>query len=426
MLAGVLSQSVLNHLISYDFYAIKLLFDPLKQDDDIMSVALIGPDNYIKMHSDLARVGETNGFHFKDYDFIEGNVIVKEIPGHVHTRYQFFSPVGIDHIREGFIQIGMSDRESLRLIESFRMKMLYLTASVLVAVVIASYLMSRQITKPIIELSKEITRFMIKRPDYRSDNDIKNEIAMLTYNFKTMMSELEHAIEFRVKNEKMAVLGNLSSVLAHEVKNPLEPIKGSAEILKLKYSDNDEIMKYAGIIQTEVSGLTSFLDSFLDVAKTNQISMTAIDLNKTFREVLILLEYSLNKENIATDVRLDDSIPLITGNRGMLKQVFLNLLINAQQAKSGTHGRIEVVSFLEEKSICLKIKGYGSFVDEPIQEQVFQPFFTTKEGGTGIGLSISRYLIEQHSGTITLESDCGGWTEVIVTLPIGKEEMNSD
>ena len=420
VLAGVLSESVLNHLISYDFYAIQLLFEPLKQDDDIMSVALIGSDNYIKMHSDLTRIGKINSFHLDDHDFIEGNVIVREMPGHIHTRYQFFSPVGIDHNREGFIQIGMSDRGSLRLIETFGMKMLYLTVSVLAAAVIAGYLMSRQITNPIIELSKKITYFMLKRPDYRSGNDTKNEIAMLTRNFKTLMSELEHAIEFRVKNEKMAILGSLSSVLAHEVKNPLEPIKGSAEILKLKYSDNDEILKYAGIIQTEVSELTSFLDSFLDVAKTSRISMTALDLNKTLREVLTLLEYSLSKENIAADVRLDDSIPLITGNRGMLKQVFLNLLINAQQAKSGTYGRIDVVSFLEGESICLKIKDYGTGIEESVKEQVFQPFFTTKKDGSGIGLSISRYLIELHSGTIALESDCGGWTEVVITLPIGK------
>lgn len=420
VLARVLSKSVLTHLINYDFCAIKLLFDPLMQDDDILSVALVGPDNYIKMHSDLNKIGEESRILINKESLQDGEVIVWKTAEASQVRYQFFSSVELDHYSENYIQISMTDRESLKLIERFGTRMLYLTIGVLITALLTSYLMSRQISLPIIELNEEIKRFMMKRTDYQTDKDSRNEITMLKENFRTMMSELEDSIEFRVKNEKMAVLGNLSSVLAHEVKNPLEPIKGSAELLKLKYPENPDILKYTNIIQSEVSELIIFLDSFLDVADTSRIDMAVLDVNQTLHDILILLEYSLNKENMEVHTRLDSNLPPVNGNRGMIKQVFLNLLLNAIQARNGKYGMIKIDVTADEKDICIRFKDYGSGVEKSIQKQVFQPFFTTRKEGSGIGLSISRYLVEQHKGVITLDSEYGSWTEVSITLPVLK------
>ncbi|OQY32555.1 MAG: hypothetical protein B6241_10770, partial [Spirochaetaceae bacterium 4572_59] len=420
VLARVLSKSVLIHLINYDFYAIKLLFDPLKQDNDILSVALVGPDNYIKMHSDLNRIGEESGILLNGGSLQDGEVVVWKTAEASQVRYQFFSSVALDHYSENYIQISMTDRESLKLIERFGTRMLYLTIGVLMTAMLTSYLMSRQITLPIIELNEEIKRFMIKRRDYQTNKDSHNEITMLKGNFHTMMSELEDSIEFRVKNEKMAVLGNLSSVLAHEIKNPLEPIKGSAELLKLKHPDNPDILKYTNIIQSEISELTTFLDSFLDVANNSRIDMAELDVNQTLHDILVLLEYSLNKENMEVHCRMDSSLPPINGNSSMIKQVFLNLLLNAIQARNGKYGMIEIDVAADEKDICIRFKDYGSGVKESIRKQVFQPFFTTKKEGSGIGLSISRYLVEQHKGAITLDSEYGNWTVVSITLPVLK------
>jgi signal transduction histidine kinase len=423
VLANVLSRSVISHLINYDFYTIKLLFDPLEQDDDILSVALIGPDDIIKMHSDLNRLGDRSEHIFKEKDFQTGEVIVRKTSEASHVRYLFFSIVEVDHNRAGYIRIAMSDRDSLRLIESFGTKIVFLTLGVLMTAVLAAYLMSRQISRPIIELSEEIERFMMKRSSYPAVTESSNEISMLKMNFKAMMAELEESIEFRVKNDKMAVLGNLSSVLAHEVKNPLEPIKGSAELLKLKHPDNPDILKYTDIIQSEVSELIVFLDSFLDVADTSRIDMTALDINQTLRDILVLLEYSLNKENMEVRTRLDTHLKPVKGNSGMIKQVFLNLLLNAVQARNGKYGLIEIDINNCDTGVFIKVKDYGCGVEEAIREQIFQPFFTTKEEGSGIGLSISRYLVEQHGGTIRLNSEYGSWTEVCIQLPEFKKEV---
>lgn len=421
VLASVLSASVMNHLISYDFFTIKLLFDPLKLDGDIQSVSLIGPDNYIKMHSDLSRVGTKSEYLYSDEDFGEKSILKKEISTGNLSQYMFFSPVEIDHNRIGVIHITLTDDESLVLIHSFGKRILLLTSAVLMAGVVAAYLISRQISHPVIELTGEIKRFLMKEPDHKLNQENFNEISILKDTFRYMMSEIQHSIEFRVKNEKMAVLGHLSAVLAHEVKNPLEPIKGSAEILKLKYPANDDIMKYTGIIQTEVSDLIRFLDNFLDVARTSSITMKTVDINKALKDVSLLLEYTFSRENIHIELALNEKLPGINGNSGMIKQVILNLLLNAIQAKRGGSGIIVLSTYLFDKDVHISVKDHGVGVKESIQSEIFQPFFSTKEGGSGIGLSTSRHIIDRHEGQISVKSDGESWTEFIIRLPVIQE-----
>lgn len=424
VLADLLSASVKSHLLSYDYFTIKLLLDPLKQDNDIVSVALFGPDNYIKMHSDITMVGEQSGYTFSEEDFSDRNVISMVTMEAKQKQYLFFSSVVIDHIRAGVIQIVMSDKESLQLIALFGKQMWSLTVGVLLIGLLAGYLMSHQISTPLVELIGDINRFMMKRADFQFGQGRFNEITILKRRFQTMMSELQYSIDLRVKNEKMAILGNLSSVLAHEVKNPLEPIKGSVEILRTRYPENADITKYTGIIQSEVSELISFLDSFLDVAKTSTIAMRSVDVNKSIKDILTLLEYSLGKENMRTDLLLEENILPAKGNISMIKQIFLNLLINAMQAKKGEFGLVEISTTQEGEYVVIRIKDYGVGVEESKRNIIFQPFYTTKDEGSGIGLSTSRHLIQQHNGSITIDSDLDQWTEFTIKLPIWKGKTN--
>lgn len=425
VLARLLSDSVVNHLISYDFYAIKLLMDPLTQDGDIESVALIGHDGYIKMHSDLNLIGQPWPEPLDSALLSDSEVYIQKSSRNQQNQYQFSSPVEIDHNRIGIIQITLSDTESLLLIESFGIKMLLLTIAVLFLAVIIGYVMSRQISNPLIELSTEINRFMMKRSEVTVQSRQSNEIIDLKRNFTSMMKELQSSIEFRVKTEKMAVLGNLSSVLAHEVKNPLEPIKGSAEMLKIKYPQDPDITRYAQIIQSEVSDLITFLDSFLDVSRMNDLAMGPVDVNKALGDILVLMEYSLQKEHIETEVSLSTNSMMVRGNSSMLKQVFLNLLINAIQAKDAGYGYIEIETGYAEGMVQVRIKDYGMGVEEGKLDHIFQAFFTTKKEGTGIGLSTSRHIIELHKGSISVASTAGAWTEFLIRIPALKEDTDA-
>ncbi|QEN08783.1 sensor histidine kinase [Oceanispirochaeta crateris] len=419
VLTKLLAASVRNHLYSYDFYAIKLLFDTLDQDDDVVSVSLVGADNYIKMHSNIKQLGQDSSYHFKDNDFGDKNIIKERHQEGNTYNYMFFSAVEIDHDRKGFIHIILSDMNYLKLIKSFEKRILILTASVLSAGILAAYLISRQISKPIIQLTEDIQSFMLKRSEIEK-NDSDNEISILKRTFKIMMDEIEQSIEYRVKNEKMAVLGNLSSVLAHEVKNPLEPIKGSAEILRLKHPDNQDIVKYSKIIQDEVSGLIAFLDSFLDVSRSSRMQKKKVNINNILNDIQLLLEYTVKKARFRLDLIFAEDLPEIPGDSGMLKQVFLNLILNAIQAKSSEQGFIEITTKFLAPNIFITVKDNGCGIDPAIQKEIFLPFFSTKSEGSGIGLSTSKYIIKQHKGSLNIVSEPGSWTKAIISLPVEK------
>ena len=421
VLARVLSVSVMSHVLSYDFFTIKLLFDPLKEDKDVVSVSLIGSDGFVKMDSDLGNVGAPSSFRFDQDTFEAGAVLKREEYRDGLHRYRFFSPVEIDHNRIGVIHVALSDGESLRVIRVFEQRMLMLTALVLFSGVVAAYLISVQISNPVIALTEEIKRFSMKTHNPTIDENNANEVEVLTNTFHVMMEEIEDSIDFRVRNEKMAVLGHFSSVLAHEVKNPLEPIKGSAELLRLTHPDDRPTLKYTGIIQSEVSELISFVDSFLDVARGSRANMERMSVNKAIRDVVLLLDYSARKENMAIRLQLNDEVDDVLADSGMVKQVLLNVFLNAIQARRGPRGRIDVTTSQEHGDVVMSVKDYGTGIEQEVLDDVFQPFFTTKTEGSGIGLSTSKHIIGVHNGSIEMASEQGAWTEVRIRIPAYKD-----
>jgi signal transduction histidine kinase len=423
VLSRVLSRSVMDPLLRHDYYTIKLLFDPVNTDADVVSVALIGPDRYIKMHTDLSRLGEETEYEEAAVSrFGEQPVRTQEYRNGT-LQIAFLSSVEIDNNRIGLIEVVLSDTNSVQRIVLFQRRMLTITGGVLLFAFIAAYLISRQITRPVIALTGEMLRFTRGSAAGPGEDPDKpaNEIVILTETFQTMMDQIEESITARVRNEKMAVLGNLYTMLAHEVRNPLEPIKGSAELLKITYPDDAMIAKYTEIIQTEVSELIVFLDSFLDVARINTPAFERFHLNSAIRDVVVLLEFAAKKERIALTLNLDPQDPQVSGDIGMLKHVFLNTILNAIQAKSGDSGVISITTRSTDDHVYIEIHDNGVGIPQQMIERIFQPFVTTKADGSGIGLSTSRRIVEMHHGSIEISSEEGRWTRVGIRLPAEKE-----
>ncbi len=145
-------------------------------------------------------------------------------------------------------------------------------------------ILGKQISRPIKELVKGAES--VSGGNFSWDVEIKSkdEIGILADAFKNMTERLDINIKSRIRSEKMAVIGQLSSVLAHEIRNPLEPIKGSAELLKIYYPDEVQISKLSGVIQEEVLRLISFIDNFLDFARPRDPEFRAVDLNLLIRK----------------------------------------------------------------------------------------------------------------------------------------------
>lgn len=244
--------------------------------------------------------------------------------------------------------------------------------------------------------------------------------AQLYNKVSEQLGQLQAARELLVQNEKLSLIGELVSGVAHELNNPLTTVLGYAQMLEediqtpqLK-DDLHQITEAALRARTIVQGL-------LSVVRKHEPRREWVDVNVPIREVLQLKAYQLHMDNIAVETDLDPRLPKTLADAHQLHQVFLNLVNNAHQAMARAHGRgnLTVRSYLlDERTIRVEIADDGPGIPQGLQHRIFEPFFTTKRDGTGLGLSIAEGIVWQHGGSISFESQQGQGCRFFVDLPV--------
>ncbi|HEU5058010.1 MAG TPA: ATP-binding protein [Kofleriaceae bacterium] len=235
----------------------------------------------------------------------------------------------------------------------------------------------------------------------------------------------------RVKErDRLAAIGEMAAGLAHEIRNPLGAIKGAAQLLVgpdgKPLEPTPESAEFLSIIVEEVNRLNNVLSQFLDYArpsKSDPAQQGEVDVNEVVKRTVQLMETYEHASRVRVEVRLDDLLPAVAGDAEQLRQVFLNLGLNALQAMSDG-GTLEIVTSRRRRSRL----GYGSFAEIRFRDSgvgipreklknLFIPFFTTKPKGTGLGLAISQRIVAQHGGTIEVRSVPGKGSTFSVFLP---------
>ena len=218
--------------------------------------------------------------------------------------------------------------------------------------------------------------------------------------------------------KKLAALGEMAAVLAHEIKNPLTSIKMNADILEesLPLKKEDEFP--FSIIKKEINRLNNLVKDVLQFSRQMELIHTEFDIKNLIAELNAQLVTKLNRKNIEV-VNKVKSFPL-SADYEKLKQVFLNLFENSIDAVE-SEGRIEISSKKENGELCIIFKDSGKGIKD--SDKIFEPFFTTKASGTGLGLSISQKIIEQHNGRLILLSSVPGETVFEIAMPVGRSSQ---
>jgi signal transduction histidine kinase len=231
------------------------------------------------------------------------------------------------------------------------------------------------------------------------------------------------------ERDRLAGIGQMAAGLAHEIRNPLGAIKGAAQLLVGPDGnpvDPKDAGEFLGIIIQEADRLNNVVTQFLDYARPGRGETTdhiELDLNDVVRKTVQLLEAHESAENVELSVKLDELLPAVAGDPEQLRQVFLNLGLNAMQAMPDG-GRLEILTTRRRRSAL----GYGSFSEVRFRDtgegiprdklkSLFIPFYTTKQKGTGLGLAISQRIVTQHNGTIEVRSRAGQGSTFSVFLP---------
>lgn len=301
--------------------------------------------------------------------------------------------------------------------------------SIFLGVVLGIFI-SRGITRPIRRLvlkaktatGEDITeKIEIKRGDIE---ELENHVTRLIQRIEQSHKELEENRKKLFQSEKLASLGQLASGVAHEIRNPLTSIKMRV------YSLQDELKGIAShsediqVIREEIERIEKIVQEFLDFVKPPEPNYELADINKILGNTLNLLAPNLKKQAIAVEKTLKDNLPQAVVDKEKIRQVFLNLIINSIQSMPNG-GRLSVYSNLEELNgrdcIEIRIKDTGIGIPEEHQNKIFDPFFSTKNAGSGLGLSIAYRILELHKAEISFESKEGQGTTFIVKLPLEKE-----
>jgi len=226
---------------------------------------------------------------------------------------------------------------------------------------------------------------------------------------------LEKAVE---RSEKLASMGKMAAGIAHEIRNPLSSIKGLAQYLRNKFEENSESREYATVMINEVDRLNRIIQDMLNFAKPNAPILTSENIKEVILHSLKLVESELNSKEI-TIVHVDDGEEKIAlADKDLLTQVFLNLFINSIDAMD-KNGTLQISLSEENRYIIVELIDNGGGIKEENIPKIFDPFFTLKQNGNGLGLAIVYNIIENHNGEITVSSKLNKGTTIKIKLPTG-------
>jgi len=229
------------------------------------------------------------------------------------------------------------------------------------------------------------------------------------------LREAEAAVR---RSDRLAALGQLSAGLAHELRNPLGTIKTSAEMLSRSVAAESEVAReVAGFISSEVDRTNSLVTRFLEFARPLQLRLAPADLAQVLDRAVALLEREPGAAGIAVYKNYSPDIPRFAMDAELMERVFHNLLLNAVQA-TPPQGAITIKTRLVGGAAEVAVIDRGHGIDPKLMENIFNPFFTTKPSGVGLGLAIVAKIVDEHGGRMALESEPGKGSVFRVSLPL--------
>jgi signal transduction histidine kinase len=262
-----------------------------------------------------------------------------------------------------------------------------------------------RLVRPILQLKNSVDNMvgggMVKQIPIQSND----EIGELSGAFNDMLNRLDNAIEEQERMSRLAATGELAATLAHEIKNPLNAIGGAATYIG-KNTKGSLAKEFVSVITSEVSRINKLTTTLMSFSKTAEPNPEPNDLNKVVSDSLTLLSKESPDLQVTVKEELAEDLPMTDFDYNQIKQVIINLLINAHDAVS-ENGEIKVITWHKKNSTYLAVEDNGSGISPEIIHNIFNPFFTTKTRGTGLGLAVSKRIAKEHGGDLTVESAPG-------------------
>jgi signal transduction histidine kinase len=275
-----------------------------------------------------------------------------------------------------------------------------------------------------INLSHKFNKDIYSHEDIELLSTLANQTAIAIENAR-LYENLKKSKSYIRRADRLASLGTLTAGLAHEIRNPLVAIKTLTQLLPERLDDEEFRNKFLNIASGEVDRIASLVTELLDFARPSDPKLESEDINTILDGMILLVSTETKKKQIKVIKNYASDLPPVQIDREQIKQVFLNVLLNAIEATS-EKGRITVKtrSFLKtggEPCVQIEFSDTGCGISEEHLEDIFNPFFTTKNTGSGLGLSISNQIVQDHKGYIAVESQLGKGSSFFINLPVEQD-----
>ncbi len=232
----------------------------------------------------------------------------------------------------------------------------------------------------------------------------------------TKVKELERQIQ---QSDKLALIGQIAAGIAHEIGTPLNVISGNAEYIMMEMGEDNPYKEELETIISQAERIANLIKQLLEFARPRKANYTKANVNNEILHVIELLKHQFEKANVKLNLKLSEDIPPVCVDCSQIHQVFLNIIVNAIHAIN-ENGLIEIETFAKDGYVNIKFKDNGVGILPEHLDKIFEPFFTTKEAGkgTGLGLAVSKRIIDEHNGKIEVESTPGVGTTFTVKIPV--------
>ncbi|BBL74094.1 sensor histidine kinase [Methylomagnum ishizawai] len=284
---------------------------------------------------------------------------------------------------------------------------------------VAARIVARRIARPLVALGDWARSGVKAAPPVRPDGGTR-EVRELGAAFGQMVDNLEQSRQQVIHAAKLAVVGEMAAIMAHEVRTPLGVLHTSAQMLRREADLSPEGREMTRFILEESSRLERLVSTLLECARPRPPKRQPQDVHAILRRVAELLAAQARKKSIAFEWRLAAQDAVVPCDEELLMQVFLNLILNAIQILS-PGSRIGLRSQGDARKLVVEVIDDGPGVPVEYRQRVFDPFFTQREGGIGLGLAVTRQIVESHGGGIEVAESAWGGAAFAVGLPRGAE-----
>ena len=287
-------------------------------------------------------------------------------------------------------------------------------------VIISIPLISRGKLIGMMNLGRKLSEDMYTSDDLELLTTLSNHAAIALEN-ATLSVQMRMLEKNLYQTDKLTALGTFASSIAHEIKNPLVSIKTFCQLVSRKFGDVKFVEKFNSIVPAEIERLEGVLGQMLDFGKLSGASLSPVRVERVIDGLISLIRHETFRQNVRIIRSYGEDVPSIMASEEQLKQVFMNLVLNAIQAMPGG-GEIRLSTArvtAGNAAACVEIRvaDNGCGIPKESIDKLFKPFFTTKPNGTGLGLSITRKIIREHGGSIEVESAPGKGTIFTVRIP---------